>query len=460
MEHALAFVLVGVGALVLGALLGRYYAPDMRQVKRAARQGKAYARALSYVLGDDHEQAATELGKVVEEDVSDVEPYFAIGCLFRVKGEHERAVRVHQAVILRRDADADTKQRARYELGLDFLAAGFRRHAARAFAEILDHDGHHAGALKALWRLHEEDGEAGEALLAYRRMCEAEKGAPDRTVEAHLLAEVAAAEARTGAHEAARQRLLEADGLDPDNPHVLSTFAQLERARGQVADAASLWARALKAAPDLATWTFPRLEEAFFEAGRSAEVAGLLDGLLATKATVPLRLCRARLAVARDPRQAADELRALLGEAPALLPARAELGRLLLKHGTPEAVRAEYEALLESLKRLGRGYRCASCGHAMADLFWRCPGCGDWGTVRLVWGRRAGEGAAPPAVVAAVGAATVAPLPPSQPRPQLVEPAATDATAANAGSEPASSAAKGDPEAASTTLKIDRETEP
>jgi lipopolysaccharide assembly protein B len=419
-------VLCGVGLLVLGALLGRYYVPDMRLVKRAARQGKTYARALTYVLGEDHDRATTELGKVVEEDVSDVEPYFAIGCLFRVTGEHERAVRVHQAVILRRDADADTRQRARYELGLDFLAAGFRRHAARAFAEILQHDGHHAGALKALWRLHEADGEPGEALLAYRQMCAVEKSAPDRGVEAHLLAEAAAAEARAGALEAARQRLLEADGLDPDNPHVLSTFAQLERARGEVADAASLWARALRAAPDLAPWTYPRLEEAFFETGRSAELAGLLDGLLAVKATIPLRLCRARLMAARSPEAATVELRGLLAEAPALLPAREEMGRLLLQHGTPEEVRAEYEALLESLKRLGRGYRCGACGHAMADLFWRCPGCGEWGTVRLVWGRREGEGAAPAAVV--VGMAAVTALPASSPRRQLAEPEAGTTT--------------------------------
>ncbi|MBI5480632.1 MAG: hypothetical protein HY906_17375 [Deltaproteobacteria bacterium] len=434
MEHALAYVLVAIGALVLGALLGRYYVPDVRQVKRAARQGKSYARALTYVLGDDHERAATELGKVVEEDVSDVEPYFAIGCLFRVKGEHERAVRVHQAVILRRDADADTKQRARYELGLDFLAAGFRRHAARAFAEILQHDGRHAGALKALWRLHEEDGEPAEALQAYRQMCESEGQAPDRSIAAHLLAEVAAAAARAGDLEGARQRLLEADGLDPDNPHVLSTFAQLERARGQAAEAASLWARALRAAPDLAPWTYPRLEEAFFETGRSAEVAELLGGLLAVKATIPLRLCRARLTAARNPEDATRELRELLAEAPALLPAREEIGRLLLHHGTPEAVRAEYEALLESLKRLGRGYRCGECGRAMADLFWRCPGCGAWGTVRLVWGRREGEGAAP-AAAALVGKAAVAPLPASPPRRQLAEP--TDAGATTQKIDPA-----------------------
>ncbi len=38
---------------------------------------------------------------VVEENIDDVEPYFALGAMFRSRGEHERAIRVHQALALR-----------------------------------------------------------------------------------------------------------------------------------------------------------------------------------------------------------------------------------------------------------------------------------------------------------------------------------------------------------------------
>ena len=101
--------------LVLAALAGAGAGVWLKYtlVRRAALQGQAYARALSHLLSGDREQATGELAKVVEEDVSDVEPYFALGCLFRERGEHERAVRVHQGVLLRRDAELATRRRAR-----------------------------------------------------------------------------------------------------------------------------------------------------------------------------------------------------------------------------------------------------------------------------------------------------------------------------------------------------------
>jgi len=408
MEHVLLYALVGLGAFALGALLGRYYVPDMRPLRRAAAQGQVYARTLTAVLAHDQAAAIDELSSVVEGDVQQIEPYFALGCLFRERGEYERAVRTHQSVILRRDVDATTLERARFELGLDFLAAGFHRHALKAFSELTDQNPHHVGALKALLKLHEEDADYPAMLAVWRRLPRSGAHGSGRAVESHLLATIAAAEAGAGDLEAARRRLKEAEGLDPGSLHVLATWAPLERARGNVRDAAKLWERALRAAPDLAPWIYPRLEEAFFEVDRMEDLGDLLDELLARQPTVPLRLCRARLIARRSPREATAELRAILEEAPALLAAREELGHLLLSYGTADAIKAEYEALLEALKRLGRGYRCAGCGHAAADLFWQCPGCREWGTARLAWGRRAGEAPAPalPAAAAEPSAAT------------------------------------------------------
>ncbi|HEY3357190.1 MAG TPA: hypothetical protein VGQ83_28330 [Polyangia bacterium] len=433
MEHALLYAVCGIGVFALGVLIGRYYAPDLKPLKRAARQGRSYARALTAVVAGDRDGAAAELGKVVADDVQQVEPYFALGCLFRERGEHERAVRVHQSVLLRRDLDKQARERARYELGQDFLAAGFKRHAIRAFSELALESPKHTAALAALLKLHEGEGEHAEALAVYRKLTSGEGAVRDPSFEAHLLAAQAAAAAQSGDLDATRRRLEEALAIDAGNLHALATWAQLERARGRVSEAATLWERALRAAPELAPWIYPRLEEAFFEAGRLDEVEGLLDALLAREASVGLRLGRARLTARRNPRDATEQLVEILRDAPALLPAREELGRLLLQYGTGDAIRAEYESLLEVLKRLGRGYRCGSCGHAAADLFWQCPGCRGWGTVRLAWGRRAGEGAAPPAAVR-VGAA------PAKVLPARERPALGDGAAATGGSDPAKAA--------------------
>src|ERR1051325_11874475 len=94
MGAALVLLLVGLGALAAGVLIGRYYVPDDRQLRRTARHSKAYMRALSHLIARDHDTVIDELRGVVEENIEDVEPYFALGAMFRSRGEHEREVRL------------------------------------------------------------------------------------------------------------------------------------------------------------------------------------------------------------------------------------------------------------------------------------------------------------------------------------------------------------------------------
>ena len=130
MGAVLVLVLVALGALATGVLIGRYYVPDDRQLRRTARHSRAYVRALASLIGRDTIGAIGELREVVEENVEDVEPYFVLGALFRSRGEHERAIRVHQALAVRERDHKRLRARALYELGLDFRAAAMPRRAS------------------------------------------------------------------------------------------------------------------------------------------------------------------------------------------------------------------------------------------------------------------------------------------------------------------------------------------
>src|SRR5215211_2265040 len=150
MGTALVLLFIGLGAMAAGVLIGRYYVPDDRQLRRTARHSRAYMRALSHLIARDHESVVSELRSVVDENVDDVEPYFALGAMFRSKGEHERAIRVHQALALRERDKRKVRQRSMYELGLDFRAAGMPRRATKAMEEVLLEDPGHEGALRSL----------------------------------------------------------------------------------------------------------------------------------------------------------------------------------------------------------------------------------------------------------------------------------------------------------------------
>src|SRR5215470_11417429 len=229
MGAALVLLLVALGAMAAGVLIGRYYVPDDRQLRRTARHSRAYMRALSHLIARDHEAVMTELRAVVEENVEDTEPYFALGALFRSRGEHERAIRVHQALALRERDRRKLRQRAMYELGLDFRAAGMPRRATRAMEEVLLEEPSHEGALRALAALYEEQARFNEAAGLWQRLGRRRnEDTSDR--EHHLL--VAAAQAALGRDdlESAKQLLKVAQKSGKDTAHFFAAAAELAAA--------------------------------------------------------------------------------------------------------------------------------------------------------------------------------------------------------------------------------------
>src|SRR5512139_1821987 len=257
MGGAIVLLLIGLGSLAAGVLIGRYYVPDDRQLRRTARHSRAYMRALSHLIARDHDTAVNELRGVVEENIEDVEPYFALGALFRSRGELERAIRVHQALALRERDKRKVRQRAMYELGLDFRAAGMPRRATRAMEEVLLEDPGHEGGLRALASLYEEQARFNEAAGLWQRLGR-RRGEDLSAREHHLL--VAAAQAALGRDdlESAKQQLKQAQKLQ-QSAHFFAAAAELAAARGNHAGAKERLKQALIADPALAPHLLPGL---------------------------------------------------------------------------------------------------------------------------------------------------------------------------------------------------------
>jgi len=410
MTSALLIAIIGLAALIGGVLIGRYYVPDSRAIKRAARHGRAYARGLSALLARDVDRCVEELTGVVEENVTDVEPYFALGALFRNRGEHERAIRVHQAIAVRADATDAVKARAQYELGLDFRAAGFPRRAARALEDVIADNPKNDSAVRALAALYEETGQWERSHAAWRRLGKLTKGETGPR-EAHLLAEAARVALRAGDGDQARQLLRDAEKAGGrEVPHVLAVRAEYARARGDLPAAAEAYTAALLAWPELASYWAGRLLEVC-EADPEQVGEALAQAREKHPEHMHVELAIARWETARDLEEAERLLRKLLTDSPALLPARAELARLVLARGDAKEIAAEYKAMVEATQAAERAaYRCSGCSYATVELFWRCPSCRRWDTAQVSWGRRAGEvtpEAASQAALAAGGSAFV-----------------------------------------------------
>ena len=274
MGAAIVLLLVGLGCMAAGVLIGRYYVPDDRQLRRTARHARSYMKALSYLIARDHDTVVDELRGVVEENIEDVEPYFALGAIFRSRGEHERAIRVHQSLALRERDKRKVRQRAMYELGLDFRAAGMPRRATRAMEEVLLEDPAHEGALRVLAALYEEQARFNESAGLWQRL--GRRRSEDLSMREHHLL-VAAAQAALGRDdlESAKHLLKQAQKLH-ETAHFFAAAAELAAARGNHAGAKERIKQALVADPALAPHLLPGLiaaEEGLDEAASRSKTS-------------------------------------------------------------------------------------------------------------------------------------------------------------------------------------------
>ncbi len=417
---AVILFLLGFGALAAGTLIGRYYVPDDRNLRRSARHGKAYMRAVNHLLARDRDAAIEELKSVVQENVEDIEPYFALGALFRSRGECERAIRVHQAIDLREGSSKKVRLRARYELGLDFRAAGMPRRATRAMEDCLSQEPKHGGALRALCGLYEEQGRYAEAAGAWRRLRKMTGDEPSRR-EHHLLVAAAQRAIATRDVDSARRLLRDAEKMFDESPHMLAAAAELAAARDNSKGAAARLRQALSVAPDLSGYLVPGLLEAHRqmvrterkkaeggekggsgdEAARVEELAceraaaDLAEVLGTTGANQHLLFALAELRSRFDSETAVADYQRVAEAFPDLLSARVASARLALASGDEEAVEQELLALVGpkgALAWVTDGiWTCSNCGHRDESFFWRCDDCRVWGSVRLDVGRAAQE---------------------------------------------------------------------
>ncbi len=120
-------------AFVLGWLASRF---DIRQLKLENRQApKAYFRGLNFLLNEQQDQAIDAFIEAVQNDPDTQELHFALGNLFRRRGEYQRAVRVHEHLLGRGDLSRADRERAQHALAQDFLRAGLLDRAEAALPE-------------------------------------------------------------------------------------------------------------------------------------------------------------------------------------------------------------------------------------------------------------------------------------------------------------------------------------
>jgi lipopolysaccharide biosynthesis regulator YciM len=348
---------------------------DLRQWKRSDRTApKAVFKGLNLLLNEQTDKAIDAFIEAVQHDPDTSELHFALGNLFRRRGEFERAVRVHQHLLQRADLGLADRERAQHALAQDYMKAGLFDRAEEAF-RALEGTPFETEARLALLGLAERSRDWRAAAEVAARLETSGTGSFATRI-AHYLCEQSLEADERGESGAAADLLDQAQAAAPQAARPLVQRAQRLARRGDPAGAWEAWTLLRQRNPG----AFVRVAG---EVVATAQAAGQTEAAL--QALAPLfdqqpgiDLLRALATLEGTAPGASPRLLALLRVQPSLSAVLA-LADLPRERWPEEAVSAAREAVAGAARPLQR-YRCAACGFEAQRHFWQCPGCLGWDT--------------------------------------------------------------------------------
>ena len=351
---------------------------DIRHVVKESRAlPRSYFRGLNFLLNEQPDRAIEAFVDAVKVDPHTIELHFALGSLFRRRGETDRAIRMHQNLLERDDLPQDLKLQAMAELGQDYLKAGLLDRAEEVFDKLRESD-MVKEAKRNLLEIYQLEKDWMKAITIAAEL-------PDIATQkeiAEYYCELAAAEMIRSRPDAAADYLKTA--LERNRKCVRASLLQgdIEAQQDRLEEAVACWLRIEQQDPTYLALVAQRLLDAYRKLERRDEGLQLLRGYLEHYHWLDLLNVVFQLVLESEGPEAAYSLvRDELKRNPTLLGFDKLIEARLLV--TAPEMRADLElskGIVQGYtKRLAR-YRCDNCGFKARQFYWRCPACGGWET--------------------------------------------------------------------------------
>lgn len=374
---------------------------DMRLEKRENEidrlaQQKSTFKGLNLLLNEEPDKAIDALVQIAQLDPETTELHFALGSLFRRRGETERAIRVHQHLANRDDLSSRHRDHAAYELGRDFLRAGLLDRAETSLNRVTPQSKFGIPAKESLLEMYQVEKDWAKAIVASQELEALQNKGLEKEI-AHFHCELADEALRRKDLTAAAKHIALAMQTSPNHPRAIILQGDCLVAQNQLTQAIEVWSLIAKNHPAYLHLMANRWISVHQVLGKVEEGLQVLVDTLETQAGGELLDITFKHVMAlRGVPQAETLMTEVMRHTPSLsamaLRAQARLTMAEVAQDTKAA--QEFKASLDLLRQrtntLAR-YTCGNCGFRAKRFYWQCPGCNHW----EAYSPRRGEGSAP-----------------------------------------------------------------
>jgi len=341
-----------------------------------------YLKGLNFLLNEQTDQALEHFLEMVRVDDKTIETHFALGNLFRRRGEVDRAIRIHQNIIARPDLASEARDQALFSLAKDYLHAGLLDRAEKLFVRLAQGSRYQVQALENLCRIYEQEKEWEKAIECGQKL-ETLSGRSLELQIAHYYCELAETAAAAKDYSSARQYVKKAQSGRPRTMRGALTRAHIARETNDYKTAIRLYQRIIEEHTYLISEALPEIVATYTSEGSMEGLDQALKTMLAKSPEMSSLVAYTAIVNNIGGTPVIDECveNYILDE-----PTLAEFVDL---HQLDKEADTSYGVALEKVRnalfRLASAtprYQCQECGFSSQRLLWQCPSCRNWETQR------------------------------------------------------------------------------
>jgi lipopolysaccharide biosynthesis regulator YciM len=340
---------------------------------------QSYFQGLNFLLNEQQDKAIEAFIEVVKVDPQTIELHFALGSLFRRRGEVDRALRMHHNLVDRADLDDNKRQHAIFELAQDYLKAGILDRAESLFRE-LENTPYAKPALEFLLELFQKEHDWLKAIEVAQRLTEVSGVRSYSKQAAFFYCELASEEIKGGDPVAARGHLQQALGVDTNAVRATMMLGDMASGEGKIEEAIAIWKNVEAQDAQYLPLVAERLLNAYRSLDREVDGIALLREYLDKYHSLDLmNVVFDGVLKNEGPGAAYQLVRDELQRNPSLLGLDKLLEARLLE--VPMDRRADIEMVKDLVHKRTRNlamYHCGHCGFKARQFYWHCPACQAW----------------------------------------------------------------------------------
>ena len=374
------FLLLPIAAAT-GWLVGRR-GGERHSEGQVSRLSTTYFRGLNYLLNEQPDKAIEVFLRIAELDKETFETQVALGHLFRRRGEVDRAIRLHQALVQRPDLSDQQKVQALLALGEDYMRSGLHDRAETVFSDLVDLDMRAPQALKHLIGIYQAERDWDKAIENAVRFEELTGEAMGKLV-AQFHCELADRHRAAGEVEEARADVAHAYEADANSVRAGILEGRIELDAGNDAAAIRAFERVARHDPDYLPEILPALLSCYERSGDSpgarsflAEMSEHYRGISPVLALTRMIEQEEGISVARA------YLAQQLKDRPSVRGEAALIELTLAEQADPIATLHDLKHITDQLLVRNPSYRCNRCGFGARAHHWQCPSCKEWGSIK------------------------------------------------------------------------------